>query len=274
MDTTDHYVALHPSEPTYLTNRAASYMALKRFKAALADCQQAASLQSKTPSSKTLIRLARCQLATGAPGPALSSLREVLSLEPDNVAAKQLQTKVLELKAYLRTFEGARSKKDWSMARLALSRIEQTIDGEGGDVPVEWQCWRIELEVARGNWDSAIVTNDVLLQSNSADLLALRGLVLFLTAKLPSALQHAVAALRLDPDNLRAKKLRQRVKAVERLKDEGNASFKAGKWEEAVDKYSEALDTVGDDEEEGKGGLIRATLLSNRATTLLKVLII
>ncbi|KAL5513467.1 hypothetical protein ACEPAH_3866 [Sanghuangporus vaninii] len=266
-------LALQSSEPTYLANRAASYMALKRFKAGLADCQQAVLLQSDKPSPKTLIRLARCQLATGASGHALSSLREVLALESENTAARQLQTKVLALEAHLRNFEGARSKKDWSMARLALDKCEQTIDGEGGDIPVEWRCWRIELEVARGHWDAASVAANAALRldSNSADVLALRGLVLFLTAKLPGALQHAISALRLDPDNLRAKKLRQRVKAVERLKDEGNASFKVNKWEEAVDRYSEALDVVGDNEEEGKGGQIRATLLSNRATTLVKL---
>ena len=65
---------------------------------------------------------------------------------------------------------------------------------------------------------------------------------MFLSAKLPGALQHAMSALRLDPDNARAKKLRQRVKAVERLKEEGNASFKQGSMQDAIDKYTEAID--------------------------------
>ena len=72
--------------------------------------------------------------------------------------------------------------------------------------------------------------------------MALRGLVLFLTAKLPGALQHAMSALRLDPDNAKAKSLRIRVKAVERLKEEGNSLFKSSRWEEAIEKYGEALD--------------------------------
>ncbi|KAI5117336.1 hypothetical protein M0805_001941 [Coniferiporia weirii] len=266
-------IDLQPAEPTYLTNRAASYMALRRFKPALADCQQAASLQSANPSVKTLIRLARCQLAVGSPGPALSVLREVLALEPSNVSAKQLQAKVLELEAHLRNFDGARSRKDWGMARLALDRCVQSIEGEAGDTPSEWRCWRIELELARGSWDAAAsAANEALrLDSSSADVLALRGLVLFLTAKLPGALQHAMSALRLDPDNDRAKKLRQRVKAVEKLKEEGNSCFKTGQWQPAIDKYTEALEVVGDSEEEGKGGQMRATLLSNRATSLLKL---
>jgi hypothetical protein len=67
--------------------------------------------------------------------------------------------------------------------------------------------------------------------------------------------------------------MRKRIKEVERLKEEGNSAFKRGGdgLDEAVGKYGEALEVVGSAEEEGKGGQIRATLLSNRATTLVKV---
>lgn len=130
-------------------------MALKRFKPALADCQQAASLQSAAPSPKTLIRLARCQLSTGSTAPALSTIRSVLAIDLPNASAIQLQKKVLELEAHLRNFEGAKERKDWAMARLALDKCVQGIEAEGGDIPVQWRLSRIELELARGNWDAA-----------------------------------------------------------------------------------------------------------------------
>ncbi|KAJ8695470.1 hypothetical protein PTI98_008071 [Pleurotus ostreatus] len=41
-------IDLNPNEPAYLTNRAASYMAMKRFRPALQDCQVALALQSST----------------------------------------------------------------------------------------------------------------------------------------------------------------------------------------------------------------------------------
>jgi len=44
-----------------------------------------------------------------------------------------------------------------------------------------------------------------------------------------------------------------------------------GRLEEAIEKYEEALNRIGENDEEGKGGQIRATLLSNRATSLLKL---
>ena len=146
---------MKPTEPSYLTNRATSHMALKRFRLALADCQQAAALQSAEPSSKTLIRLARCHLALGSSEPALTTLRTVISLEPTNAAALQLQEKVLELEAHLRNFDSAKRKKEWGMARLALEKCLQSIEGEGGEVPTQWRLWRVELELARANWDAA-----------------------------------------------------------------------------------------------------------------------
>jgi len=40
---------------------------------------------------------------------------------------------------------------------------------------------------------------------------------------------------------------------------------------EALSRYTDALERVGESEDEGKGGQLRATLLSNRATTLVKL---
>lgn len=99
----------------------------------------------------------------------------------------------------------------------------------------------------------------------------LRSLVLFLTSQIPQAINHAQSALRYDQEHIPARKLLKRLRAVERLKEEGNAAFKSGRIGGAVEKYSECLEVIGENEEEGNGGSIRATLLSNRATALLKV---
>ena len=80
------------------------------------------------------------------------------------------------------------------------------------------------------------------LQPSSPDALALRGLVLFLSGKLSNATQHAQTALRLDPGHEPARRLFRRVRDVERLKEEGNAAFKMGRHEDALGKYSEAVE--------------------------------
>ena len=130
-------------------------MALKRFKPALADCQQAAFLQTDSPSAKTLIRLARCQTALGSSAAGLSTIRAVLDLEPTNTVALQLQTKISQLENHQANYLTAMKKKEWTLARLALDKCLQGIEGEGGEIPIEWRIWRIELELARGNWDGA-----------------------------------------------------------------------------------------------------------------------
>ena len=130
-------------------------MALKRFRPALEDCQIAATLQSSSPSSKTLLRLARCQLALGSSTPALSTIRSVLALEPQNTQAVQLGDKVQMLENHVCNFEKAKKKKEWGLARLCLDKCLQAIEGEGGDIPDEWRIWRVELELTRGNWDAA-----------------------------------------------------------------------------------------------------------------------
>ena len=130
-------------------------MALKRFRLALEDCQVAATLQAYPPSSKTLLRLARCQLALGCTTPALSTIRSVLALEPTNAQAVQLRDKVQALENHVHNFESARKKKEWGLARLCLDKCLQAIEGEGGDIPDEWWIWRVELELTEGNWDAA-----------------------------------------------------------------------------------------------------------------------
>ena len=53
-----------------------------------------------------------------------------------------------------------------------------------------------------------------------------------------------VSALRFDPGHEPAQRLRKRVKDVEKLKDDGNVAFKAGKFEEAISKYGECLEVL------------------------------
>lgn len=64
---------------------------------------------------------------------------------------------MLEIEAHLRNLEGAKSRRDWGHARLALDKCVQGMEAEGGDIPLQWRLWRIELELARSNWDAASI---------------------------------------------------------------------------------------------------------------------
>ncbi|CAE6443965.1 unnamed protein product [Rhizoctonia solani] len=260
-------ISMNSNEPSYLTNRAASYMALKKFGPALSDCQTAASLQSANPVPKTLLRLARCHLALGDVPACLAALRDL----PDSTPGVQdVRRRAEGLELHLQRFKDAKEKNEWGAARLAL---EQAVDAVEGDVPVQWRCWRVECEVARRSWTGAqnAVSDALRLAPNSSEVLTLRGLILFLTNQIPKAIQHAQHALRLDPDCTPARQLLRRAKEVERIKEEGNTFFKAGRLGEAVERYGEALEAIGEAQSEGGGGPLRAVLLSNRATAQFKL---
>ncbi|KZT59085.1 TPR-like protein [Calocera cornea HHB12733] len=263
--------AIDPSEPTYLTNRAAAYIAQKRFAPALADCQRAHSLQSAAPSAKTLLRLAKCQLALGDTASALSSVGQVLTLAPGEKSAKEMETRIQRVDQHLERYRQAKSTGQGTMARISLQEAERESEGFGEGT--RWRCWRVEALISAGKLDEAAqaVMDAARVDRESTEVLYLRGLVLFLQNQLPKAVTHCVEVLRLDPDHTRARTLMRRVRAVEAKKDEGNNAFKSGRLQEAVNLYSEALELIGDKQEEAKGGVIRGVLLSNRATAEVKL---
>lgn len=216
-------------------------MALKRYRPALADCQAAAALQASAPSAKTLTRLARCHLALGNPALALSTVEAALRLEPDSALALQQQAAARSMQSYLKSVEDALAKGDWSFARLALDKAGDACEG---DPPAQWRLWRVRIDLARKQFDAAgVAASDALrIDQNAPEALALRGLVLFLTGKLPQAIQHAQSALRSDPEHMAARMLLRRARDVERVKEEGNAAFKVGRTQDAIDKYTETLE--------------------------------
>ena len=143
---------LNPNEPSYFTNRAACYMAIKHYKSAIDDCQSAAHLQRASPQPKTLLRLARCQFALGRPSQALASIQGALAADSANADAIALRQKVNALQAHLDRYQQSVELGEWSLARLALENAEKMIDGS---VPIEWRCWKIDIEIRRKRWDAA-----------------------------------------------------------------------------------------------------------------------
>ena len=92
--------------------------------------------------------------------------------------------------------------------------------------------------------------------------------------KLPQALLHSHSALRLDPGYEPTRRPGERVNDVERLKEEGSATLKADRFE-ALDvsmgyRIFDRLFDVCPLFRRWEKVEMRATLLSNRATTLLK----
>ena len=177
------------------------------------------------------------------------------------------------MQRHLDSVSKARERKDWTTASAALDAARKMLEGAGKDVPTEWRCWSVQLKMARADWDGAseAVREALRYESNSPDVHALRGHVLFLINKPADSTSILRHALTLDPENGTARRMLKRVKELEKVKEEGNTAFKLQRWEEAAGKYGDALDIVGASPEEGEGGIIRAILLSNRAIAYQKM---
>jgi DnaJ family protein C protein 7 len=79
------------------------------------------------------------------------------------------------------------------------------------------------------------------------------------------AFQHFQRVLQYSPDHAKAQTFYKKAKQLQNKKELGNTAFKAGKWQEAYDLYSEAL-TI-----DLNNKPINAILFYNRATTCAKV---
>ena len=128
-----------------------------------------------------------------------------------------MQVWALDLKAHVRNLGLSCQRGEVGMAHIALERCLRIVEAEGSEIPIKWQIWRVEIELARGNWDgtnsavkcvvfflfslssfrlsfpmvvvffllafrggSSFDSDALRLQSNSPDMLAPHGFVLFL----------------------------------------------------------------------------------------------
>jgi DnaJ family protein C protein 7 len=93
----------------------------------------------------------------------------------------------------------------------------------------------------------------------------LRGRALYAQGDNEKAIQHFRKALECDPDFRDAVKYLRIVQKLNRMKEEGNSNYKAGRWQAAVDKYTEALEV----DPLNKG--TNSKILQNKALCLIKL---
>lgn len=72
-------------------------------------------------------------------------------------------------------------------------------------------------------------------------LLLKRAQILNVQGNAPGAIRHLQEALRVDPDDAAAARMLRGLRKQEALKSAGNDHFKAGRWQDAVDSYTECL---------------------------------
>lgn len=215
-------------------------MSANRFIEALEDCKTADELDPG--NSKILLRLGRLYTSLGRPDEALAVFNSINP--PCSTKDKQ---PALNMQKHLRhareiSLEGGPG----SMVIHALNEAERGL-GASVERPRKWTLLRGEAYLKMGNPNALGEAQNVamgLLRSNSQDpdALVLRGRVLYAQGENEKAVQHFRQALNCDPDFKDAVKYLRMVQRLERTKEEGNAAFKAGRYQEAIDTYTKALE--------------------------------
>ncbi|KAI1170723.1 hypothetical protein F4777DRAFT_101130 [Nemania sp. FL0916] len=256
-------IELMPDSPTYLSNRAAAYMSDSQYDAALEDCSRAVDLDPQ--NSKFLLRLARIYTNLGRPEEAMTTFGRIRPAPSakDMAAAREMQH---HMKAAQDALNNGTSG---SMVLHAIDQAEKLL-APGATRPRKWQLMRGNAHLKMGVVNSLGEAQNIamsLLRQNSQDpeALVLRGRALYAQGDNDKAIQHFRKALGGDPDFKDAVKWLRTVQKLDRMKEEGNADYKAGRWQAAFDKYTSALEV--DPMNRGTN----SKLLQNRALCRLKL---
>ncbi|KAI1769021.1 hypothetical protein GGR53DRAFT_273873 [Hypoxylon sp. FL1150] len=256
-------IQLMPDEPTYLSNRAAAFMSDGQYESALEDCSRAVDLDSN--NAKFLLRLARIYTSLGRPDEAMTTFGRIRppASAKDMAAAKEMQQ-------HVRAAQDALDRgTSGSMVLHALDQAEKLL-GPGAGKPRKWQLMRGSAYLKMGGANSFGEAQNVamaLLRQNSQDpeALVLRGRALYGQGENDKAIQHFRKALSCDPDFKEGVRWLRTVQKLDRMKEEGNAEYKAGRWQAAFNKYSAALEV--DPSNRGTN----SKLFQNRALCRLKL---
>ncbi|KAL2181954.1 uncharacterized protein P884DRAFT_190934 [Thermothelomyces heterothallicus CBS 202.75] len=256
-------VVLQPNSTTYLGNRAAAYMSAGKYKEALADCKRAADLDPH--NSKILLRLARIYTSLGQPEEAVATFGRI---RPAPSAKDMAPAK--EMLRHVRAAQQA--LEDGTAASMVLHPLDmaEKLLGPGVLRPRKWQLMRGEALLKMGDANSLGEAQNIamsLLRQNNQDPegLVLRGRALYSQGDNDKAVQHFRKALSCDPDFKDAVKWLRTVQKLERMKEDGNTQYKAGRWQAALDLYTSALEV----DPTNKG--TNSKILQNRALCRIKL---
>lgn len=230
-------IRLCPDAAAYYGNRSACHIMLNDFKAALADARHSIQLDDKF--EKGYVRVAKCCLALGDYIGTEQAIKKLLEIYENNVSLKTEEVNCQHLRNFEEKIQANYQKKNF---RTALFFLDSAL--KISPACIKYKISKAECLTFLGRLDEAadIAVTAMKSDSTSADAIYVRGLILYYQDNFDKAILHFERALQLDPDHKSAKEMRSKLKELKDKKELGKNAFKSGKFREALQLYTEALE--------------------------------
>ncbi|GAB0089401.1 dnaJ homolog subfamily C member 7 [Sergentomyia squamirostris] len=229
-------IALCPDLPAFFGNRAACYMMLGDYKQALRDARQSIDLDSSF--EKGFIRIAKCCLMLGDLVGTEQAIKALYNLDQRSTALNAEVQSVRQLREIEAKSVVSYEKKDY---RTTVYQMDSAL--KMAPACQRYRLLKAECLALLGRVEEAndIAVSVMKTDSTAADAVFVRGLCLYYLDNLDKCLIHFQQTLSLDPDHQKAKMWRLKSRNLKTCKDNGNALFKEGKFRDALNAYTEAL---------------------------------
>ncbi|KAL0034072.1 hypothetical protein WJX79_007204 [Trebouxia sp. C0005] len=213
--------------------------ALLSYGKAIALCPEATKLSSAF--ARGYQRAGKAYLCMGQLDEADSQYKRALELEPSSVAIKGEAQLVDMIRSNLKLGQECLQAGDARQAQWHADKAVR-LHSPAVETALLLKC---EALIALGKSAEALnETRSLTIQGDpmATEVLTVRAQALYLTGNMSLAENTYQVVLRLDPDNASSRKGLKRIKLMNNSKNAGNEAFKAGKWREAEQHYTQALE--------------------------------
>jgi DnaJ family protein C protein 7 len=246
-------------EPSFYANRAACYLALKKYQKCIQDSDATLDIDKKFV--KAWKRKARAHLCMGHITEAKQAIEEAAKLEPtDSTTIKEKR----EIKEIAEMTENIRKANDEGRYDDASKEIERALN-----ILPDLNFLKIQyidsLSKLGKNEQAVKLCKEIAAENaTNTDFLLVHANALNYGGHPEQAKKLLQENLRGDPDNTVLKLALRKINKQEDLKEKGNEAYKKGSSAEAIKIYTEAIEL------DAHNKILLSTLYANRGLAYLK----
>eukprot|EP00873_Tetraselmis_striata_P046529 jgi/Tetstr1/466793/TSEL_011263.t1 len=257
-------IRLNPNVAPYYGNRAAAGIYCGKYQEAVADSLRATAVDPTY--TRGIARAAKALLCMGKMEECIEKYGAALATDPGNRSLREEMSKAKEIKAHLQAGQEALAQDDHATAIRHAGIAMHTCTPQCESA----QLLNVEALIAAGKTSQAVNASRNLTYHGdnfAPEVLQLRARALYLSGNMQMAQKVFEEALRRDPECSPAiKQGLKRLRTQHNSKEGGNEAFRSGRWQEAHDLYSKALEADPD-----LKSIFMVQVLCNRSAAALKL---